>query len=131
MEFEIGQIFSGKYPPEAAVWANKNFARIVRHGAEDWLLEQIPSPTDEERKERKYLEIRNALTEMDWRSMREHDRSAFNPEYEPDRRVFAYKQFLRDFDEFSADWASITIPTFDEWVAEEEKENAKTGKQIQ
>lgn len=32
MEFYIGQTFDGKYPPEAAIWCNKNNAHIEKNG---------------------------------------------------------------------------------------------------
>jgi hypothetical protein len=32
MEFYIGQTFTGKYPPEAAVWCNGNNAHIEKQG---------------------------------------------------------------------------------------------------
>jgi hypothetical protein len=122
MNYEIGQIFAGKYPPEAALWANANGARIVRHGAEGWLVERIPAPTEEEKVDRKRREIRTALDAVDWRSMREHDRLAQNPAYGRDERVFAYKQFLRDFEESVPNWLDVQILPFEEWILAQEIE---------
>ena len=46
-EFSIGQMFEGKYPPEAAAWCNRNGAYIERteNGYE---IKAVPEPTPEE-----------------------------------------------------------------------------------
>ena len=46
MNFHIGQIFLSTYPPEAAVWCNKNNACIAKHG-EGYIISSIPQPTEE------------------------------------------------------------------------------------
>lgn len=52
MSFEIGHIFETKYPPEAAIWANKNNALIKeiekKDGVRRFKIEAIPAPTEEE-----------------------------------------------------------------------------------
>lgn len=47
MEFSIGQIFTSEYPPEAAVWCNKNNAYIVRVDNK-YEIKEIPGPSPEE-----------------------------------------------------------------------------------
>lgn len=43
MEFYIGQTFSGKYPPEAAAWCNKNNAHIEKRNGVYTIVEN-PTP---------------------------------------------------------------------------------------
>ena len=47
MSFYIGQVFEGKYPPEAAVWCNANRAFIEKQG-NAYVIVGIPEPTQEE-----------------------------------------------------------------------------------
>ena len=123
MEFELGQIFGGRYPPEAARWCELHSARMVKDGASNWRIEAIPAPTDEELQSSKLEELRLALATTDWRSMREHDRRATDPTYQTDPTVFAYKQFLRDFDQQEGRWWEMGVPTFEEFVEREEEES--------
>jgi hypothetical protein len=47
MEFQIGQIFEGKRPPEAAVWCNHNDCRLVQEG-ENYRIVKNEKPSLEE-----------------------------------------------------------------------------------
>lgn len=55
MTFEIGQIFGGKYPPEAALWCNNNNAYIEEieplDGHRRFEVKEIPAPTPEEQQQ--------------------------------------------------------------------------------
>jgi hypothetical protein len=51
MEFEIGQKFTGIYPPEAASWCNANNAMIVKLDSGEYEIQAIPEPTIEEKNE--------------------------------------------------------------------------------
>ncbi|MDR2030208.1 MAG: hypothetical protein LBP65_01940 [Puniceicoccales bacterium] len=115
MEFELGQIFSGKYPPEAALWCGRNNCTIVRDGTTGWRIEAIPPPTEDEQKAAKMAEVRTALADMDWRSMREHDRLASLPDYKPDNGIFAYKEYLRDFDKQDGRWWEMGILGYEDY----------------
>lgn len=51
VEFYIGQIFEGKYPPEAAIWCNANNAYIDVIGEKRYEIKEVPpqpAPTREE-----------------------------------------------------------------------------------
>lgn len=49
MEFYIGQTFNEKYPPEAAIWCNKNNAHIEKNGGIYTIVENAkPIPTKAE-----------------------------------------------------------------------------------
>ena len=56
MIFSIGQRFKEIYPPEAAVWCNKNNAYIARTDGE-YEIKAIPTPTVDELKVDKLSEI--------------------------------------------------------------------------
>lgn len=45
MDFYIGQIFEGIYPPEAAIWCNQNNAYIEEIGERRYEIKAIPEPT--------------------------------------------------------------------------------------
>ena len=47
MAFHIGQTFTEKYPPEAAVWCSENNAYIAKQG-EEYIISPVPQPTEEE-----------------------------------------------------------------------------------
>lgn len=51
MNYKIGQIFEGIYPPEAAVWCNANGAHIEQVAGEYTIVENAPTlePTTEEK----------------------------------------------------------------------------------
>lgn len=56
MEFTIGQIFTDKYPPEAAAWCNRNRAYIERTD-KGYEIVAVPDPTLDELKAAKLNEI--------------------------------------------------------------------------
>lgn len=58
-QFEIGQVFVGEYPPEAAIWCNENNAYIEERDGR-YIIEAIPEPSLKEAKERKLVEINAA-----------------------------------------------------------------------
>lgn len=45
MEYYIGQIFEGIYPPEAANWCNNNNAYIEEIGERRYEIKAVPEPT--------------------------------------------------------------------------------------
>lgn len=59
MEFNIGQSFEGKYPPEAAIWCNENGAYIKADG-NSYTIVAIPEPELPELKAIKLNEINAA-----------------------------------------------------------------------
>jgi hypothetical protein len=124
MKFEVGQIFFFVgHHPEAASWCSRNNCNIVRDGQSGWRIEAIPTPTDGEAKAAKIAELRAALMDADWRSMREHDRKAANPDHAMAQNVFTYKQFLRDFDGQEGLWRETGVHTFEEYTEQVRKEN--------
>lgn len=59
MEFQIGQIFENTYPPEAAIWCNRNNAYIKADG-NSYTIVSIPEPELPELKDIKLNEINAA-----------------------------------------------------------------------
>lgn len=56
MEFYIGQIFINTYPPEAAIWCNKNKAYIIKEDGK-FVIKAIPEPSLDKLKEAKIKQI--------------------------------------------------------------------------
>lgn len=88
MSYNIGQKFVGEYPPEAALWCNKNNHRIVQlesiDGVKQFQIQEIPSPSLEEVKTQKITSLKN-----------ERDKREEAP--------VEYKEKLWDFDTKSRD----------------------------
>lgn len=96
MEFHIGQVFQGVYPPEAADWCNSTQrAYIVERDAVDgerqFEIVAVPEPTTEELAARVRAERDRRITATDYLVM---------PDYPLDtdklEEIKAYRQALRD-----------------------------------
>lgn len=67
-EFYIGEVFEGKYPPEAAIWCNANNAYIEIISGHRYEIKEIPPapvPTKEEqskKRERAYKDEVDGIT---------------------------------------------------------------------
>lgn len=49
MKFEIGQIFTGSYPPEAALWCNSNGNAFIEEISEGvFQIKEVPPPSKDE-----------------------------------------------------------------------------------
>ena len=64
MEFNIGQSFEGKYPPESAAWCNKNNAYIIKENNK-FIIKAIPEPSLEELKKNKLQELNQKFLEAE------------------------------------------------------------------
>lgn len=82
MEFQIGQIFEGKYPPEAAVWCNKNNAYIIKEDGK-FIIKAIPEPDLPELKATKLNEINTTYQQAI---------ATLTPTYPDDERLTFEKQ---------------------------------------
>lgn len=96
MNFEIGQIFEGVYPPEAAVFCNSRGDCYIEElapvgGVRRFQIVAVPEPTDEEIAERVRRERDGKIAATDYLAMPDY------PLCEEDRAVVtAYRQALRD-----------------------------------
>lgn len=75
LTFEIGQLFEGEYPPEAAIWCNEKGDCYIeelekKDGLRQFQIKTIPAPTEEELKQKEIIEIKAQLDELDLKSIR-------------------------------------------------------------
>ena len=96
MNFEIGQIFEGEYPPEAAMWCTTHGDRWIEEieavdGLRRFQIVKAPEPTDADIAERVRAKRDRRLAETDWYMM---------PDYPADPEtlelVKSYRKALRD-----------------------------------
>lgn len=96
MLYQIGQIFEGEYPPEAAVFCNDSGKAYIKEiepaeGVRRFQIVAVPEPTDEEVAEQVRAERDRRIAETDWYMM---------PDYPADPEtlevVKGYRKALRD-----------------------------------
>jgi hypothetical protein len=65
---EIGEIFEGMYPPEAAVWCRDNGAKIIEIESQGTRRFQIVSaePTEEEKRAKEIYVLKHFLADTDY-----------------------------------------------------------------
>lgn len=96
MEFYIGQIFEGMYPPEAAVWCNEGGKAYIEEiepveGVRRFQIVAVSEPTDEEVAEMVRSERDRKIAATDYLVMPDY------PLSEEDRAIVTtYRQALRD-----------------------------------
>lgn len=96
MEFNIGQIFEGSYPPEVADWCNARNDCFIADidpidGVRRFQIAKVPEPTDEDVAEQIRAERDGKIAATDYLMMPDY------PLPEEDRAtVVAYRQALRD-----------------------------------
>lgn len=96
MEFEIGQIFEGEYPPEAAFWCNDCGDRYIKeiepqNGVLRFQIVAVPEPTDDDLASQVRAERNMKIAETDYYMM---------PDYSADPETLEvvknYRKALRD-----------------------------------
>lgn len=96
MAFEIGQIFEGEYPPEAAFWCNDCGDRYIKeiepqNGVLRFQIVAVPEPTDDELASQVRAERDMKIAETDYYMM---------PDYPADPETLEvvknYRKALRD-----------------------------------
>ena len=72
LDFKIGQIFEGKYPPEAAVWCNEQgncyIDKVMMEGKAVYQIVTVPEPSLEELKTIKLEQLSQAQSEAEKRA---------------------------------------------------------------
>lgn len=91
MEFEIGQIFEGEYPPEAAVWCNTRGDCSIQQVDGGYQIVQNPEPDDSMVAEAIRDKRDNLIGETDYYLMPDYP---LNPQNLEELKV--YRQALRD-----------------------------------
>lgn len=96
MNFEIGQIFEGEYPPEAAVFCNSRGDCYIeeiepQNGVLRFQIVAVPAPTLDELASQVRAERDMKIAETDYLAMPDYPLSD-----EDKAAVMAYRQALRD-----------------------------------
>lgn len=91
MEFEIGQIFDGEYPPEAAVWCNTRGDCSIQQVDGGYQIIQNPEPDDSMVAEAIRDKRDNLIGETDYYLMPDYPSNPQNLE-----ELKVYRQALRD-----------------------------------
>ena len=96
MTFEIGQIFEGEYPPEAAVWCNAGGEAYIKEiepkgSVRRFQIVKTPEPTDEELAVQVRSERDRKITETDYYMMLDYPADPETLEV-----VKNYRKALRD-----------------------------------
>lgn len=91
MEFEIGQIFEGEYPPEAAVWCNTRGDCSIQQVDDGYQIIQNPEPDDSMVAKAIRDKRDNLIGETDYYLMPDYPSTPQNLE-----ELKVYRQALRD-----------------------------------
>lgn len=91
MGFEIGQIFEGEYPPEAAVWCNTRGDCSIQQVDGGYQIIQNPEPDDSRVAEAIRDKRDNLIGETDYYLMPDYPSNPQNLE-----ELKVYRQALRD-----------------------------------
>lgn len=96
MLYQIGQIFEGEYPPEAAVFCNDSGKAYIKEiepaeGVRRFQIVAVPEPTDEEVAEQVRAERDRRIAETDW-----YMASDYPADPETLEVVKGYRKALRD-----------------------------------
>lgn len=97
MDFYIGQIFEGVYPPEVAIWCNQNNAFIDVIGEKRYEIKEVPEPSEEEIKQQRIAELKVQLDGTDYKIIKCSECSLAGVELPYDiAELHAQRQALRD-----------------------------------
>lgn len=125
MTFEIGQIFEGEYPPEAAVWCNsRGDCSIQQVDGKYKIVENPPVPL-EILAENVRSERDRRIAETDYYMMSDYPSDPNNIE-----KMKAYRQALRDITKQEGFPSKFTWPDVPKFLCEETSYNlglAKVG----
>lgn len=118
-EFYIGQVFDGVYPPEAAIWCNKNNAYITVLDNGAYQILAIPELTIDQKKAA-VRDVRDQyISAIEWRVSRYRDQVELEIEttdtHDEYVKILQYMQYLRDYPESSETWYEQNPLTFEEW----------------
>ena len=96
MDFFIGKIFEGKYPPEAAVWCNAGGEAYIKEiepmgSVRRFQIVKAPEPTDEELSTQARTERDRKIAKTDYYMMSDYPSNPQNLE-----ELKVYRQALRD-----------------------------------
>lgn len=125
MTFEIGQIFEGEYPPEAAVWCNSRGDCSIQQVDSKYQIIENPPVSLEILAENARSERDRRLAETDYYMMPDYPSDPNNIE-----KMKAYRQALRDITKQGGFPSKFTWPDVPKFLCEETSYNlglAKVG----
>ena len=125
MAFEIGQIFEGKYPPEAAVWCNTRGDCSIQQVDGKYQIVENPPVSLEVLAENVRSERDRRLAETDYYMMPDYPSDPNNIE-----EMKAYRQALRDIPKQEGFPSKFTWPDVPKSLYEDNSDNlgiAKAG----
>lgn len=125
MTFEIGQIFEGEYPPEAAVWCNSRGDCSIQQVDGKYQIVENPPVSLEILAENARSERDRRLAEADYYMMPDYPSDPNNIE-----KMKAYRQALRDITKQEGFPSKFTWPDVPKFLCEETSYNlglAKVG----
>lgn len=94
MDFYIGKVFEGAYPPEAAVWCNERSDCSIRQVEGGYQIVENPKPTNAELAGNTRIKRDHFLSETDFYLMSDYPSDPKNLE-----EIKKYRQALRDIPE--------------------------------
>lgn len=125
MTFEIGQIFEGEYPPEAAVWCNSRGDCSIQQVDGKYQIVENPPVSLEILAENARSERNRKIAETDYYMMPDYPSDPNNIE-----KIKVYRQALRDITKQEGFPSKFTWPDVPKFLCEETSYNlglAKVG----
>ena len=119
--YSIGQSFEKKYPPEVAIWCNKNNAHIEKQDGK-YVIVENPQPSIDDKKDL-IRKIRDGmLTDTD-----KYMLSDYPITDEQKQDYIDYRKYLRDYTELE-DWYLESPKEFKSWLESQKiVENEETS----
>lgn len=113
--YSIGQSFDSKYPPEVAIWCNKNNAHIEKQDSK-YVIVENPQPSIDDKKD-SVRKIRDGmLTDTDKYMLLDYP---ITDEQKQD--YINYRKYLRDYTE-NEDWYLESPKEFKIWLESQKTE---------
>lgn len=130
MNFEIGQIFEGEYPPEAAVFCNSRGDCYIdeiepQNGVRRFQIVAVPEPTLDELASQVRAERDMKIAKTDYYMMPDYPSDSNNIE-----EMKVYRQALRDIPKQEGFPSKFTWPDVPKFLCEDNSDNlglAKVG----
>lgn len=125
MDFSIGKVFEGEYPPEAAVWCNTRGDCSIQQVDGEYQIVENPPVSIEVIAENVRSERNRRLAETDYYMMPDYPSDPNNIE-----EMKVYRQALRDIPKQEGFPSKFTWPDVPKFLCEDNSDNlglAKVG----
>lgn len=125
MDFSIGKVFEGEYPPEAAVWCNTRGDCSIQQVDGEYQIVENPPVSIEVLAENVRSERNRRLAETDYYMMPDYPSDPNNIE-----EMKVYRQALRDIPKQEGFPSKFTWPDVPKFLCEDNSDNlglAKVG----